>query len=81
MLNLILNLRKYSAYRPRNQFNARERLAGALAYPAYARTPLFDSEKGLKCAHFSLISTSRVSLAATFRSLFSVCLRSQYVAQ
>jgi hypothetical protein len=32
MLNLVLNLRKYSAYRPRNQFNVGERLAGALAY-------------------------------------------------
>jgi hypothetical protein len=71
MLNLVLNLRKYSACRSRNQFNAGECLA---AYPAYARIPLFDSEKGLKCAHFPLISTSRVSLAAT------VCFRSQYIA-
>jgi hypothetical protein len=33
MLNLVLNLRKYNAYKSRNQFNAGERLAGALAYP------------------------------------------------
>jgi hypothetical protein len=37
--------------------------------PAYARTPLFNSEKGLKYAHLLLISPSCVPLAAISRPL------------
>jgi hypothetical protein len=47
--------------------------------PVYARIPLFNSEKGLKCMHFPLILPSCVSLAAISRPLiiilFLVCLR------
>jgi hypothetical protein len=75
MLNLVLNLR---AYRPRNQLNVGDCLDLAdrrcTRLPAYARIPLFGSEKGPKCAHFPLISPSCVPLAAISKSLFSVCL-------